>query len=160
MNQLSNLSMGLALVFVTFDWYLFQSIFLLKPGYNCCNSFALSWVDKVTNGTQSFVSVIENVAPWFATAVETITQFADQVKIIFIAQFINDISKVLQNLLRYFNGTIISTSFVPSLTVCPVTFCSKLNQALLMLASGKLIIAAASFTAGSSLKYFQKLLSY
>ena len=35
----------------TFDWYLFQLIVLLKPDFNCCNSFALSWVDKVTTGT-------------------------------------------------------------------------------------------------------------
>ena len=34
-----------------FDWYLFQLIVLLKPEFNCCNSFALSWADKVTIGT-------------------------------------------------------------------------------------------------------------
>ena len=34
-----------------FGWYLFQLIVLLKPDFNCCNSFALSWVDKVTTGT-------------------------------------------------------------------------------------------------------------
>ena len=46
----------------------------------CCNNFALSWVDKVITETESFVSVIENVVPWFVTSVKTITQFADQVK--------------------------------------------------------------------------------
>ena len=35
----------------TFVWYLFQLIVLLKPDFNCSNSFALSWVDNVTTGT-------------------------------------------------------------------------------------------------------------
>ena len=35
----------------TFDWYLFQIIVLLKPDFNCYNSFALSWVDKVMTET-------------------------------------------------------------------------------------------------------------
>ena len=35
----------------TFGWYLFQLIVLLKPDFNCCNSFASSWVGKVTTGT-------------------------------------------------------------------------------------------------------------
>ena len=42
----------------TFGWYFFQSIALLKPDFNYYNSFALSWIDKVTVGTQSFVSAI------------------------------------------------------------------------------------------------------
>ena len=32
-------------------WYLFQLIVLLKPDFNCCNSYALFWVDKVTTET-------------------------------------------------------------------------------------------------------------
>ena len=36
---------------VNFDWYLFQLIVLLKPDFNSCNSFALSWVDEVAIGT-------------------------------------------------------------------------------------------------------------
>ena len=35
----------------TFVWYLFQLIVLLKPDFNCYNSFALFWIDKVTTGT-------------------------------------------------------------------------------------------------------------
>ena len=31
-----------------FDWYLFQLIVLLKPDFNCCNSFALSRGEKVS----------------------------------------------------------------------------------------------------------------
>ena len=40
------------------DWYLFQLIVLLKPDFNYWSYFALSWVDKVTTTTKSFVSVI------------------------------------------------------------------------------------------------------
>ena len=36
------------LSFVIFDWYLFQLVVLLKPNFNCCNGFALSWINKVT----------------------------------------------------------------------------------------------------------------
>ena len=45
----------------TFAWYLFWLIVLLKRDFNCSSSFALSWADKVTTGTQSFVSVIQNL---------------------------------------------------------------------------------------------------
>ena len=37
---------GFGACVVTFVRYLFQSIVLLKPDFNCCNSFALSWVDN------------------------------------------------------------------------------------------------------------------
>ena len=45
------------------------------------------------------------------------------------SQLINDISRVLQKLLKYFNGTIISTSFVlPAAGVFPVIFILDLND--------------------------------
>ena len=45
---------------------------------------------------------------------------------------INDISRVLQNLLKYFNDIAISTSFVlPSSGVFPVIFALNLKDALL-----------------------------
>ena len=44
-------------------------------------------------------------------------QFEDQFRIRLIAKLIKGISRVLQDLIRYFNGTIISTSFVLSLPV-------------------------------------------
>ena len=45
------------------------------------------------------------------------------------SQLINGISRVLQKLLEYFNGTIISTSFVlPSAGVIPVIFILDLND--------------------------------
>ena len=40
------------------------------------------------------------------------THFYDHAKIRFISQLINGISNVFQKLLKYFNGTMISTSFV------------------------------------------------
>ena len=46
-----------------------------------------------------------------------------------ISQLIKGISRVLQKLLKYFNGTIISTSFVlPSAGVFPIIFILDLND--------------------------------
>ena len=50
-----------------FDRYLFQLTVLLKRDFNWGNTFALSWVYKVTTGT--FVSVISEVGLWFAALV-------------------------------------------------------------------------------------------
>ena len=41
---------GFGTCILTFYWYLFQLIILLKPYFNSCNSFALSGVHKVTIG--------------------------------------------------------------------------------------------------------------
>ena len=49
----------------------------------------------------------------------------------FISQLINDVSRVLQELLKYFNGTTILMAFVSSFPVEPVIFCLYLNEALL-----------------------------
>ena len=52
-----------------------------------------------------------------------ITQVDDHVNWRLILQIINGISRVLQKLLKYFDSTIISTSFVlPSSGVFPVIF--------------------------------------
>ena len=91
------------------DWYLFQLLDLLKIDSNCFNSFTLSSVDKVITATESFVSVIASSI--FQTAEET-THFSDQVKSRIISQLINGISRVLEKLHNYFNGTTISTIFV------------------------------------------------
>ena len=85
--------------------------------------------DKVTTGTYSFVSVILNVAPDGATiaggsllfpAALTIisakTQFSNQVRIISTSQLINNISKLLQKLLKCFNVTTASVSVNESLS--------------------------------------------
>ena len=58
-----------------------------------------------------------------------ITQVDDHVKMRLTSQLINGISRVLQKLLKYFNGTIISTSFVlPAAGVFPVIFILDLND--------------------------------
>ena len=38
-----------------------QLITFLKLDFSCCNNFPFSYVDKVTTGTYSFVSVIANL---------------------------------------------------------------------------------------------------
>ena len=88
-------------------WLIFVLInCFLKPYFNCSSSFALSWVDKVT---QSYISVIAN---FVFPAAEEITQSVDQVKIRSISQLIKGISRVLQKLPKYFNSTGILTFFV------------------------------------------------
>ena len=86
----------------TFDWYLFQLIVFQKPDFTCCNTFALSWVDKVTNETLSLVSVIANVVAF--VSLEN-TYFSDQVKTRLKWQLIKAIPRVLEELLKYFNDT-------------------------------------------------------
>ena len=75
---------------------------------------------------QSFISFISN----FPAPVElVITQSLEYVKIRLTSQLINGISRVLQKLLKYFNGAIISTSFVfPSPGKLPVIFNLDLND--------------------------------
>ena len=109
-----------------FDSYLFQLIVLLKPDFNYWSNFALSCVDKVTTRAYSFVSVILHFVCPFA---EEITQVGDHVKVKLTSQLISGISRVLQKLLKYFNGTIISTSFVlPVAGAFPVIFILNLND--------------------------------
>ena len=58
------------------------------------------------------------------------------VKIRLTSQLINGISRVLQKLLKYFNGTIISTSFaLPAAGVFPLIFTLDLNH------SGSVIVS-------------------
>ena len=68
-----------------------------------------------------------------------------------ISQLIKGISRVLQELLKYFNSTIILTSFVPlPSAVLPVIFRLNLNEALLSVPK-ELARAQASVKASSSL---------
>ena len=71
--------------------------------------------------------IIENVVAWTATSVATITQFSNQIRSRLISQLIKSIWRVLQKLLRYFNGTILSTFFVSLLPVWPVIFSSLIS---------------------------------
>ena len=86
-------------------------IVLLKLDFNCFNSFALSWVDNVTTRTSSFLSVIVNVDIRMAIGASIVKQFEDQGRIRLIPQLINGISRVLQKLLKYFNGNLMWTFF-------------------------------------------------
>ena len=64
---------------------------------------------KFTTETKSFVSVISNLPE---PEEIVITQVDDHVKIRLTSQLINSISIVLQKLLKYFNGTTISTFYI------------------------------------------------
>ena len=86
---------------------------------------------------------------WFVTLVQIITQFADKVKIRLSSQLIKGISRVLRKLLKYFIGTIISTSFIPLSPVWPVIFALKSNE-LVALPPINLKISPLLFTAGIS----------
>ena len=84
------------------------------------------------------------------------TQVDDHVKIRLTSQLIKGISKVLQKLLKYFSGSIISTFFVPSFPVRPVIFTLKLNESV-VLASANSVISLLTFKSGISLQYCHKL---
>ena len=94
-------------------------IVLLNPNFNCSKKLLSSFVDKVKTGTYNYVSFILNIAFVGEESLRlfvigllfmlVITQFADQVKVKDTSQLINDMSKLLQKLLKYFNGTAIST---------------------------------------------------
>ena len=128
---------------------MFQLIVFLKPDFN---SFALSWVDKVTTGKYSFVSVIGNVVVFVLLDVFCInTYFSEQVNMGLIAQLDKGISRVFQKLLIHFNDTVISTPFLPlAASVLLVIFYSNLDKAL-SLAADKSVTMLASVKAGSSL---------
>ena len=61
---------------------------------------------------ESFVYVAVKFVP---LSTLQMSQFADQVNIRLFSQLINNISKVLQFLHKYFNGTTISTFTLPKL---------------------------------------------
>ena len=74
----------------------------------------------------TFVSVIANLP---APVELVITQVDDHVKMRLTSQLIKGISRVLQKLLKYFNGTVISTYFsLPAAGVFPVIFILDLND--------------------------------
>ena len=110
--QLSNSNINFASVLLLY------SSQILKPDFNCCNRSVLSWVYKITIGTQSFISVIANVVN-------------SQTKMRLISQSIDGISTVLQKLLKWFNDTIILASFILSALVLSVIFCLNLSEVLL-----------------------------
>ena len=83
-------------------------------------------------------------------------KFANLLKISSYSQLIKGISRVLQKLLKNFNGTIVSTSTIlPSSLVWPVIFVLKLNE-FVALAPSKPTLSPALFTAGISLQNCHK----
>ena len=74
---------------------------------------------------------------------------SDNDKIRLILQLIKGNSRVLQKLLKYFNGVTISIflSILPSL-VEPVIFCLNLNDALLLSTTEQLAIASLASKQG------------
>ena len=110
LDQLSNPGMGFVIVLTFF------------------NTFALSLVDKVTTGTQRFVSVIEN---FFAQVAEK-NNTLDLVKMRLMLKLVKRISRNLQKLLKYFDSTSILTSLLLLPTgVFPIIFTLDLNKLLL-----------------------------
>ena len=108
------------------DLYLFHLIVNLDPVFNCSNNLLSTSVGKVTTEIYNFVSFILSVAfVGLLTAATTaslagspslvgllvITIFSDQLKITFISQLINSISRVFQKLLKCFSGTTIPIFF-------------------------------------------------
>ena len=81
-------------------------VFLSKPDSSYFNSFTLSWVDKIT--PWNFVSATANFA---CPVVEEILQSSLQVRLILVSQLIEVISRVIQKLFNYFNGTAILPYF-------------------------------------------------
>ena len=94
------------------------------------------------------MSVIAN--DFAVIAYYLMTHLQEQVKMRFISQLIKGISRVFQNLLKHFSGTIISTSFVSQSAVLPVIFCLNLNKSLLS-AAEILVIVSALVKTGLSL---------
>ena len=79
-----------------------------------------------------------------STTKTAIKQLSDQVR-----------TRNFQKLLKYFNGTIISTSFLVTLSVLPVIFSLNLYKLVIALA---LVNSAITSAAGSSLQYLHKRL--
>ena len=98
------------------------------------------------------ISVIGNVVVFVTLDVFCInTYFSDQVNMRLIAQLDKGISRVFQKLLTHFNGTVISTSFLPlAASVLLVIFYSNLDETL-SLAVDKSVTMLASVKAGSFL---------
>ena len=73
-------------------------------------------------------------------------QFADEVRPRIVSKFLSDISRILLNLLKYFNDTVISTFRVPALPVLFIILDLNLNKSQSVL----------SPSSSSSLEYCNK----
>ena len=74
----------------------------------------------------------------------------DQFRSRAISQLTKVISRVMPNLLRNFNATVILTFFLPLLPVRPIRLSLRLNESVVGLASVKPVIAPSFSTAPTS----------
>ena len=108
------------------DLYLFQETVLLNPFFDCAKNLILSFIDKVTAGTQRSALYIWNAVPVvFVTStvlsqdtaavldVSDIIQFFVHLKSSSTPLLIKGKSIDLQMLLKYLNGTTTSASNLP-----------------------------------------------
>ena len=121
-----------------FYWYLFQLIVLLNPVLTI--GIVLHYLElKVTTGTWSFALVIANVVALFASQM---TRFSYQFKSRVTSQFIGFISRVLQKLLKPFNGKTLFTFVILALSVLSIILDLNLNA-----------LEFVVLSSGSSLQY-------
>ena len=64
------------------------------------SSFALSWFDKVTTGTKSFVSVIVNISSWLGIGLSILKDLLDQVRLWLITQLTDAFQEFSENYLN------------------------------------------------------------
>ena len=100
-----------------FYWCLFQ-IIILKADFNCCNSFALSLVYKVTKFCISYCKCCCSIHLRNSTIDNQVL----------ISQLIKVTSRVLWKLLKYFNYTTNSAFGIPALLVLSNNIDLNLNH--------------------------------
>ena len=77
-----------------------------------------------------------------------VKQLADLVRTRLVPQSINGISRALPKWLKYFYGTLISTSSIPSFSALPTIFVLTLNETVLLSSTGKSAIVPLSSKKG------------
>ena len=86
----------------TVEWQLFQLTLCLNTDFNCYGSFELSFTDNATTRTYGFVLLISNV----------LALIVMEINMRSISQLIRGIRRVLQRLLKNYNGIAISTFLI------------------------------------------------
>ena len=86
----------------TVEWQLFQLTVCLNTDFNCYGSFELSFTDNATTRTYGFVLLISNV----------LALIVMEINMRSISQLIRGIRRVLQRLLKNYNGIAISTFLI------------------------------------------------
>ena len=126
--------MGLSHMLIFWIDIFFELFVRLNPEFNCCSSFAVGFYfeSKLQLVEINFCTCYCKFCFFICSSIRYYDTFLDQTNIRLISQLIKDISMFLQKLLRYFNGTIISTFSVPFLFVLPVIFGLNLSNLLLL----------------------------